>query len=486
MKQKRNSSTSRSDLLEEEKKEIRNKHFEKFWLISIPLLCVLLLFLLALLLFFPTIKLKGEKEIVIEVGTKYKDKGFSAYYFGHNLTGKVKVSGEVNYKKLGKYNITYKVGNGFFTTSKKRTVIVSDKEKPDIDLFGDKTFYVCPGSEYKEPGYRAFDSFDGNLTRKVKVKNSLNKVVYSVRDKSHNLRRVTRKLIYKDIEGPVIKLNGGDITYAFVGEEYHDPGYEVIDNCDKNLNDKVDVSGDVDASKPGTYTVTYKVSDKEGNESEVKRTVIVARRGQNGTVYLTFDDGPQSGTTNIILDILRDNGVKATFFVTSKGPDELIKREYDEGHTVGLHTSTHDYSYVYSSHDAYFEDLNTVKKRVDSITGQDSKIIRFPGGSSNTISRKYVPGLMTDLTDSVIREGYRYFDWNINSGDAGDFRDPDSIVRRVTNSLSKDRVNIILMHDIKPYTRDALDRIIKYGKENGFIFDKITMDTEMMHQRVNN
>ena len=164
----------------------------------------------------------------------------------------------------------------------------------------------------------------------------------------------------------------------------------------------------------------------------------------------------------------------------------LIKREYDEGHTVALHSASHDYSYIYSSVDNYFNDLKTVHDRVLNITGYDSRIIRFPGGSSNTISRKYQNGIMSYLTKEVLNRSYRYFDWNISSGDAGETTDSHEVVKNVTTKLSHDKVNVILMHDIKSYTRDALKEIIEYGKNNGYTFDKLDEHNEMITQKVNN
>ena len=488
VKKKRSSTKEIYDKEKEkiEKRQNQNKHHEKFWIICIPTLCVILLILLAILLFLPSIILKGDKEVTLEYGKVYKEKGYTASYFNHNLTNKVKVSGKVNNKKIGKYKITYKVNNGFFTIKKTRTVIVADTKSPKISLFGDKKVYVCPGKEYKELGFRAVDNYDDNLTNKVKVKKYLNKVIYTLRDKSHNFTKVERKIFYEDIEKPEIKLNGGDIVYSFIGEEYKDLGYEVIDNCDTSLKDKVEVTGNVDTNTAGTYKITYKVKDNAGNTEEKQRTVIVSEHGQDGTIYLTFDDGPKDGTTNIILDILRDNGIKATFFITNNGPDELVKREFDEGHTVALHTASHNYSTVYASVDDYFKDLESVKQRADRITGEDTKIIRFPGGSSNTISRRYSMGLMSTLTEEVVKRGFHYFDWNLYSGDAGELYDADAVANNVIRQLRKDRVNMILMHDIKPYTRDAIDKIIKFGKENGYVFDKITMATEMIKQKVNN
>ena len=117
----------------------------------------------------------------------------------------------------------------------------------------------------------------------------------------------------------------------------------------------------------------------------------------------------------------------------------------------------------------------------------ESKIIRFPGGSSNTVSRKYSSGIMSYLTSEVLKRGYRYYDWNVSSGDAaGGSPTASMIYDNVVSNLSKNRVNMVLMHDIKTYTRDALRDIIRYGKENGYVFDKITQNTEMITQRVNN
>ena len=227
--------------------------------------------------------------------------------------------------------------------------------------------------------------------------------------------------------------------------------------------------------------------DDAGNEASVSRKVFIKKRDAVGTIYLTFDDGPKEGTTNVILDILKEEGVEATFFVTNGGPDELIKREYDEGHTVALHTASHDYATVYASVDAYFNDLNIVSTRVKNITGEESKIIRFPGGSSNTVSRHYCVGIMSTLTQLVLERGYRYYDWNVSSGDAaGGTVTKEMVYSNVVNSLSRDRINVVLMHDIKPYTRDALRDIIRYGKENGYTFERITPATQMVTQRVNN
>lgn len=437
--------------------------------------------------FTPQIDLKGKKNISLNYKDKYEEKGYTAKYLGKDMTKKVKVKGKVNSNKLGTYEIVYSIQNGLLSKTVVRRVSVKDLKKPKLSI-DDSDISICPGSDVVPEKVTATDNYDGDLTDKVKVIINKQKtgITYQVTDSSGNMRRVTKKILYEDKEAPKIILNGQENTYIYVGEEYKDAGATVEDNCDSNLGKELKVKNNVNSGAVGDYEVIYQVADKSDNEAKVVRKVRVSEKSKNGSVYLTFDDGPQSGTTDVILDILKEEGVKATFFVTNVGPDELIKRAYEEGHTVALHTATHNYAVLYASDEAFFQDLNGVSERVKRITGEESKIIRFPGGSSNTISRKYNQGIMSRLTKEVLNRGYKYYDWNISSGDAGNTKDPNQVYLNVVNNLSKDRMNMVLMHDIKPYTRDALRRIIQYGKQNGYHFERITMSTEMITQRVNN
>ncbi len=452
---------------------------------------IFVLFLFALLFFnyvlMPRIVLKGNRFITLNYKEKYRESGFKAFYQGEDISEYVKVKGCVNSNKLGIYKIIYEVKYGSLSRSVVRKVEVKDKSAPVIRFANKGDISVCPGRKYKNPKYEAFDNYDGNITDKVKVIKRNNYILYKVSDRFGNSKVLRKNIKYEDRERPVISLEGGDTVYSYIGEEYKDSGYKAIDNCDGDITNQVKVSGKVDDRVAGEYKLVYKVIDKAGNTSKKTRKVIVSERSKNGVIYLTFDDGPKSGTTDVILDILKEEGVRATFFVTNSGPDELIKREYDEGHTVALHTASHNYSYVYSSIDNYFNDLYSVQDRVKRITGYESKIIRFPGGSSNTVSRRYSPGIMSTLTQEVINRGFRYYDWNILSGDA-EFGEhtADEIYNNVISKLSLDRVNVVLMHDIKPYTRDALREIILYGKNNGYRFANIIDSTEMLCQKVNN
>ena len=470
---------------------------KKKYVISIIVVLLLLIGLAIIFFWPPKFELNKSPKIELAYGEKYQEPGFKVTKFGKDYTKKVKVKNKINKNKLGTYDIIYEVKINGITYKKTRKVKLVDKEKPVITLTGNENVTVCPNAEYQEEGYKAIDNYDGDITDKVKITKEENKITYSVKDTSGNITKITRTITKEDKTLPEITLKGNSTETIYLGNTWKEPGYTASDNCDNDITNSVVTSGTVNSNKLGTYKITYTVKDLSGNQTIATRTVKVISKpsnqgsqitpsNQKGIIYLTFDDGPNEGTTNVILDILKEEGVPATFFVTNKGPDYLIKREYDEGHTVGLHTASHNYATVYKSADSYYNDLKQVQDRVKRITGYESKIIRFPGGSSNTVSKKYLSGIMTFLTKDVVNKGYRYYDWNISSGDAGETTSASGVYNNVIRSLSKNKANMILMHDIKPYTRDALRNIIKYGKNNGYTFAKITMSTPMITHHVNN
>ena len=134
------------------------------------------------------------------------------------------------------------------------------------------------------------------------------------------------------------------------------------------------------------------------------------------------------------------------------------------------------------------ENIETLKNKIKNTTGVNTKLMRFPGGSSNTVSKKYCQGIMTNLTKRVNNEGYRYYDWNVSSEDAGGAYTSTAVYNNVVNYLSKERINVVLMHDAtdKVWTLNALENIIDYGLSHGYKFSNITEDTPLVHHRINN
>lgn len=462
------------------------------------LLCIIIIVLSGIISFFsciilsPKIYLKNN-DISILVNDEYNEPGYKAYFLGKDITDKIIVKKKINNKKIGNYKVEYSIKYFIFNIKKKRIVKVIDGNDPVIELSGEDEVILCPNEKYVEKGYKAIDDYDGDITGKVKVESKNKEIIYSVKDTYGNLVIKKRKIIREDKEKPVIKLNGYNNMTIYVGDKFNDPGFVATDNCDGDISSNVLVDGSINNNKIGKYQISYKVKDSSGNESVVIRIINVISKNtnsNNGVIYLTFDDGPTKDITDKILDILKEEKVKATFFVINKSDNlnYLIKREYDEGHTVGLHSYSHDYKKVYSSNNAYIDDLEMLNRKVKSIIGIDTKIIRFPGGSSNTVSKKYKVGVMSYLTSELSRQGYKYFDWNISSGDAGETDNSTDIYNNVVNNLKINRANLVLMHDGigKYYTLNALRDIIKYGKNNGYKFEKITMETPQITHKVSN
>ena len=287
-----------------------------------------------------------------------------------------------------------------------------------------------------------------------------------------------------DTLAPEITLNGDIYTTILVEKgDYEELGATAIDDCD---GVEIRIDGTVDATKIGQYTVTYSSEDNSGNVATATRTINVIPENR-GTVYLTFDDGPGPYTAEL-LDVLKKYNVKVTFFVTGRGDDSLILREYQEGHTIGLHTYTHDYAYIYQNVDTFFDDLYRVQERVKNITGYTSYLMRFPGGSSNTVSRRYDGGahIMSQLVGEVENRGFTYFDWNISSGDAASASSPEEVFENVVYSLKDGGDSVVLQHDIKDFSVASVEQIIQYCLSNGYKFATLDKSSFTAHHGVNN
>lgn len=213
------------------------------------------------------------------------------------------------------------------------------------------------------------------------------------------------------------------------------------------------------------------LTEKE-NDLKEKFNKIREEKGIK-VVYLTFDDGPTRNNTPQILDILKKNGIKATFFVIGINHD-LYKRIVDEGHEIALHTYTHDYKEVYSSEEAFFNDLYRLRDKIKEITGKDPKVTRFPGGSSTGKASK---ALKMKIINRLTKEGYVYQDWNCDSTDASGNGVPAAVL--IQKSICVPREVNLLMHDsqAKRTTVEALQGIIDKYKERGYIFDVLTVDS---------
>ncbi|MEG0771204.1 MAG: polysaccharide deacetylase family protein [Clostridia bacterium] len=374
-------------------------------------------------------KIVGKEDVTVEVMTEYKDEGIATLLEKKDNLQSELVESNVDIKKPGKYTATYKITN----------------------------------------------------------------------KKGKNPITVVRTIDVVDKTAPKLSLKGGTIVTIKIGTAFKDAGATAIDNVDGDISANVVVSGEVKDKTIGEYKLTYASTDTSGNVSNIIRTVKVTQNEsstkyapQDQTIHLTFDDGP-SKITPQVLDVLKKYNVKATFFVVGKQLDdypEYVKRIIDEGHAIALHTYTHEYSQIYSSVDNYMNDLQKVHDKVLEVTGVDTKIFRFPGGSDNTISRKYCPGVMT-AADSLTREkGYLEYDWNMDSGDAdGKKHTPEEMFQNLKNGLSSRKSDFyVLSHDegSKKNTPATFDLFIDYAIKEGYKFDKITPDSPQWNLKIAN
>ncbi len=204
-------------------------------------------------------------------------------------------------------------------------------------------------------------------------------------------------------------------------------------------------------------------------------------------IYLTFDDGPSKHTAEL-LDILDQYQVKATFFVTHGYPEymDCIGETAERGHSIRIHCYSHWYEKIYASEDAYLADMKKMEDIIFEQTGKRTKLMRFPGGSSNRVSKQYNLGIMTRLETIIEGMGYHYFDWNVDSNDAGGTTETDQVVQNVISVLEKKNVAVVLQHDSHGYSVAAVERIIRWGLENGYVFLPLTEESPGFHHGIVN
>ena len=275
---------------------------------------------------------------------------------------------------------------------------------------------------------------------------------------------------------PVNVRSGAGKNYSKIGSTSKGKKYKLLDT-------KKDSSGTnwykIQFTSAKTGWVLSTLAYIEG-----EKTPSTPKKNTGKVAYLTFDDGPSINTMKI-LDILDKYNVKATFFVIyHRGMEKQYKAIVNRGHTIALHSYTHEYSQIYKSEKGYYSDLNKIHDYVKKTTGVDSRIIRFPGGSSNTVSNKYNKGIMKTLKSSVTKKGYYYHDWNVSSGDAAGRNVKASVlIKNVKKGVGKKTVINVLMHDTgksKMTTVEALPSIIEYLKKQGFSFEALTEESVLI------
>lgn len=227
------------------------------------------------------------------------------------------------------------------------------------------------------------------------------------------------------------------------------------------------------------YLKTVSASELNNNNSPNNELDLIETDGEalekdKKIAYLTFDDGPSKNTYKI-LDILRYYNIKATFFVNGKPVyKDVYLRMNKEGHLIGNHTYSHEYKDIYESVDNFRDDVNKLNRLLMEYGIKPKYILRFPGGSNNTASKKYGGDkVMDELIQIMSEEGYQYYDWNVTSGDAD--KQPlskEEIIKNVVKGCREKNNVVILFHDLnsKVSTVEAIPDIIEYLLQENYEF----------------
>ena len=446
----------------------------------------------------PLVELNGPAEMTVEFGGEFIDPGARAVSDG-KLFGRTKralaleADRPVDTSRLGDTALSYSATVLGKTVRAVRIVHVVDTTPPVITLVpaGALTSWL---KGFEEPGYSAADNVDGDVTERVERMELNDKVLYTVADSSGNVGYAERPIQFS-VSTPAISLAGGREITIQASMVYQDPGYQAQDNLGNDLTEYVVVSGEILPYAAGDYELRYTIENEQGDAAIARRIVHVEPvplpevvMPEQKTIYLTFDDGP-GPYTDALLDLLHRYGVKATFFVTDQyrgAYTDCIGRAYREGHAIGVHTLTHasDWS-MYSSEAAYFEDFMAMEEVIREQTGSYTRLFRFPGGSSNTVS-SFNPGIMSRLARYMTDMGYIYFDWNVSSGDAGGTTETWNVIENVCGGCSAQPVSVVLQHDIKAFSVDAVESIILWGQRNGYVFAALDETSFRPHHGIHN
>lgn len=414
---------------------------------------VLVLLLLAVLikilcfsgLFVPLMKLQGDAMMEVEVNSTFEDPGVKARYRFSDFSDQIDVSGNLNMKKLGTYTITYHSKE--FDKSVTRNVHVIDTKAPNITLQGQSMVRVFVNGTYKEPGYSAEDSYDGDITKNVQIDNQVNmkkkgtySIVYRVKDSSGNeIKRVRKVQVCEDPTSTKLYYNHD--SYDNTMEEWW---------FRKSENHKR-TTGAKDEKLLLKYDTYFHGPDEK-------------------VIYLTFDEGGNDITyIKEIADVLKKNDVVATYFLTRnyiKDNPEFMNELVKDGNVIGNHTWHHyDMTTLANANsvDKFVKEITETEKTYMEVTGQPmKKIFRFPKGGSSERAMKMVK----DLGYSTYNWSHAYYDF---ASDVSGEEALTTMMKHYHNGA------IYLLHPSNKGNYEAMDTFVKNMKDLGYTFK--TVDT---------
>ena len=427
----------------------------------------------------PVIELKHIDDYYTLPHHAYEEEGYTATdNHDGDITSKV-----VSEEKDGHvyYTVSDQYGN---TATADREIFYDDRNAPVFSFPSGEEGFLFQGQTW-EDDVQAEDDADGDVSDRVRSEGSVDTtkvgtytITYTVSDEWGNVAKKDRYVTVKRIPvtadeaaaaaviTPVTPETAAAGSTAGTGSTANTASGTTADTA-------ANAAAGADASAAAAGASAQPAKPPKADPKKI--------------IYLTFDDGPGRYTEEL-LKILDDHKVLATFFVTAayKDYEDLIGAEYNAGHSVGVHTATHEYSEIYASTDAYWADFNIMQDIIQKQTGCRTDIFRFPGGASNTISANYCKGIMSDLAKQSEEKGYIYVDWNITSGDAGDTTSSEVLYQNMMKGIHTYENSFILCHDIKDFTIATMDRFITDALKEGYTFLPITSESRTCHHGINN
>lgn len=281
----------------------------------------------------PRLELNGIQNMTISYREKYEEPGVILKNANTKYLNKVKIEDNLQNETIGTYYVDYTLKLGTRILKRRRNIKVVDDVPPVIKLNGEQITKISINKEYKEPGYKAIDEYDGDLTEKVEIIGKVDTknygeyiIKYKVKDNSNNTTEVNRIVKVIDEEPP--KFECESEYSAFEQNTQNLIGCKAIDNFDGDITEKSKIIGQYDSNKPGIYKVQYTVKDDAGNETTINHNIIIYEKREQETYIIT-------DYTKEIKEQIEKEEIPATI-TNIKNQTEEYKNELKENYQIGL------------------------------------------------------------------------------------------------------------------------------------------------------
>jgi hypothetical protein len=415
----------------------------------------------------PRLQINGSKNMTISYRTEYEEKGVIVKNANSNYMSKIKIDNNLDTKKIGNYYIDYSLKIGGKTLHVRRNIKVIDDINPVIKLNGEQIIELSINEEYKEPGYNAYDEYDGDLTQKVETTGEVDTtkygeyvITYKVTDNSNNKTEVNRIIKIIDEEPPIITCK---TQYsAFKIEDENLIGCTAQDNYDGDITEKIQITGLYNKEQPGIYKITYKVKDDAGNETKKEHNIVIYKEKNNPVAHLIIEDNLDKDTNNK-LKILKDNGTNSTFFICREKILKLKEQEKDyiekiieENNKIGITECAENLD--------NYKNFETFKKNLETI---ENNINKYKISKYKLPQEKIEQQTKQQIKQYLEEKKIEYYTWEYNP-----LETEENIIEKFIDNLQKtEKKELIITIKNDKKIQEQLLQIITLLKEMGYQID---------------